>query len=269
MEIINDLLKNGGIAFVASPNIGPDFQSNPDTIILHYTAGGTPESAISTFKNPLSKTSSHLVIGRNGSITQMVPFNKIAWHAGESQYEGRTGFNKYSIGIEIDNAGLLEKRGDKYVSWFGRAYPEDEVVFAVHRNEFTSRYWHEYTEDQIKVVEDICLLLIEKFSMKYILGHEEISPGRKTDPGPAFPLDKIRMRLLGSKRDAEGPENIPGQELSVMVDGLNIRALPDINAEKIAKPLLKNQKVKIIEKKDGWVKVTTGVTGWVAEKYLK
>lgn len=269
MEIKNNLLKNGGITSVLSPNTGGKYQSPPDTIILHYTSGGTPESAIQTFQNPSSKSSAHLVIARNGAITQMVPFDTIAWHAGESQYEGRTGFNKFSIGIEIDNAGLLEKRGDRYVSWFGRAYPEQEVVLAVHRNEFSPKYWHEYTEVQIQLVEEICNLIMKSYPIKFILGHEEISPGRKTDPGPAFPLDKIRMRLLGSKRDAEGPENISGQELTVMVDSLNIRALPDANSEKIAKPLSKSQKVKIIEKKDGWAKVTTSITGWVAERYLK
>ena len=199
----------------------------------------------------------------------MVPFNKIAWHAGESQYEGRTGFNKYSIGIEIDNAGILEKSGDKYLSWFGRVYPENEVVYATHRNEFSPRYWHLYTEVQIELVENVCELLMEYYPIKSILGHEEISPGRKTDPGPAFPLDKIRMRLLGPKRDSDGPENIPDQEMSVMVDGLNIRLLPDVNSEKIAKPLSKNQKVKIVEKQSGWVKVTTSITGWVSEMYLK
>jgi N-acetylmuramoyl-L-alanine amidase len=251
MEIVDNLLKNGGIPFIPSPNFGTEYQSPPDTIILHYTAGGSPESAIQTFKNPLSKASAHLIVARNGVITQMVPFNKIAWHAGESQYEGRTGFNKFSIGIEIDNAGLLEKRGDKYISWFGRTYPENDVVYAVHRNEFSSRYWHLYTEVQIEQVENICHLLMEYYPVKSILGHEEISPGRKTDPGPAFPLDKIRMRLSGSNRDADGPENIPDQEMSVMAEGLNIRALPDINSEKIAKPLSKNQKVKILEKKNG------------------
>jgi N-acetylmuramoyl-L-alanine amidase len=269
MVIIDNLLKDGEVAFSASPNIGSEFKSPPDTIILHYTAGGSPESAIATFKNPLSKASAHIIIGRNGSITQMVPFNTVAWHAGASQYSGRTGFNNFSIGIEIDNAGLLEKRGEKYVSWFGKAYPENEVVYAVHRNEFSSRYWHTYTEVQFELIEKICYLLIEKYPVKLILGHEEVSPGRKVDPGPAFPLDKIRMRLLGSKRDDDGAENIVGQELTVMVDALNIRSLPDINSEKIAKPLSKNQKVKIIEKKDGWAKVSTGITGWVAERYLK
>lgn len=273
MEIKNHLFsKEPGIGFIPSPNFGPDFPADsntPDTIVLHYTAGSNANSAIQTFINPLAKASAHLIIDRNGAITQMVPFNKIAWHAGESQYEGRIGFNKYSIGIEIDNAGPLEKRGDKYVSWFNRIYPENEVVYAVHRNEFSPRYWHAYTEIQIEKVMEICYLLMNTYPVKNIFGHEEISPGRKTDPGPAFPLEKIRSRLIDSKRDSDGEEKIMGQDMNVTTDGLNIRELPDINSEKVAKPLVKNQKVRVIEKKNGWIKVTTTITGWVAERYLK
>jgi N-acetylmuramoyl-L-alanine amidase len=269
MEIKNNLLKNGNFVFEKSPNTGGKFPSPPDTIVIHYTAGGSPEFAIQTFQNPSSKASAHLVLARNGALTQMVPFDTIAWHAGQSQHEGRTGLNKYSIGIEIDNAGLLEKRGDKYISWFGRAYPGDEVIQAVHRNEFTPKFWHEYSEEQIRLTEEICAELMKHYPIKFILGHEEISPGRKIDPGPAFPLDKLRTRLLDSKRDADGPEIIAGQELTVMVNGLNIRTLPDLNAEKVAKPLAKGQKVTVLEKKEGWARVTTGITGWVAERYLK
>jgi N-acetylmuramoyl-L-alanine amidase len=115
MEIKDHLLREAGISFIPSPNLGQDFPSDPDTIVLHYTAGGNADSAVQTFKNPLTRTSAHLIIGQDGKVIQMVPFNKIAWHAGESQYEGRTGFNKYSIGIEIDNAGPLEKRRQIFI----------------------------------------------------------------------------------------------------------------------------------------------------------
>lgn len=151
-----------------------------------------------------------------------------------------------------------------YIFW-----PVDEVVQAVHRNEFTPKFWHEYSEEQIHIIEEICAELMKHYPIKFILGHEEISPGRKIDPGPAFPLDKLRSRLLDSRRDADGPEIITGQELTVMVNELNIRALPDLNAEKVARPLAKGQKVTVLEKKEGWARVTTGITGWVAERYLK
>src|SRR5690242_19589368 len=134
MEIIDHKLN--GVRFVpATKNTTPFAAGSLDTIIIHYTAGGSAESSIKSLTDPTVQASAHLVVGRDGSITQLVPFNIVSWHAGPSQYGTRVGFNQYSIGIEIDNAGLLEKRGDKYFSWFGRAYEEKDVVHAVHRNQ--------------------------------------------------------------------------------------------------------------------------------------
>jgi N-acetylmuramoyl-L-alanine amidase len=240
-----------------------------DTIIIHYTAGASAESSVATLTNPDVKASAHVVVGRDGAITQVVAFDTVAWHAGASQYGTRTGFNKYSIGIEIDNAGLLEKKGDKYYSWFGRAYEEEDVVCAVHRNEKIPRYWHMYTEKQIQVVDELCRVLASRYNLKYILGHEEISPIRKIDPGPAFPLDKLREQIFGGARDVEKAETSFGREGFVNTDLLNVRAEATVNAEKVAKPLVNGQKVKIIGTKDGWYKISTEVTGWVSSKYIK
>jgi N-acetylmuramoyl-L-alanine amidase len=209
-----------------------------------------------------------LVVARTGDITQLVPFHTIAWHAGRSQFGNRVGFNRYSIGIEIDNAGVLEKRGNKYYSWFNKAYEADEVVFAVHRNEKTPRYWHAFTQEQIACVEEICRALVQTYRLKYILGHEEISPGRKIDPGPAFPLDKLRERIFGGSRDSDEPERARTEGV-VTTDLLNIREDASTNSDKVAKPLVKGQRVRIVGAKDGWYKVTTEVTGWVSAKYIE
>lgn len=187
-------------------------QSQADSIIIHYTAGRDAKSSASYLCKPEIKASAHIVIGRDGTIYQLVPFNTIAWHAGKSAYDGRIGLNKYSIGIELDNAGILEKSGSEYLSWFGKRYSENEVIKAIHRNESQEKYWHTFTEIQIDVAEKICQTIMNKYnSIKHILGHEEISPSRKTDPGPAFPLDKIRNRLL-QDRDSESSiyENMEG-----------------------------------------------------------
>jgi N-acetylmuramoyl-L-alanine amidase len=269
MEIINNTLTGNGIVVKNSPNHSGVFAPGKlDTIIIHYTAGSSAESSVKTLMDPNSKASAHLVIGRDGSITQLVPFNVIAWHAGPSQYGTRVGFNQYSIGIEIDNAGVLEKRGGKYFSWFNREYPEIETVQGIHRNQSVSRYWHAFKEEQINIVFDICQLLVRHYNIKFILGHEEISPGRKVDPGPAFPLDKLRERLLGGERDANTPEVVKDSAGIITIDLLNIRQEPSIEAEKVAKPLPKGQKVKILAEKNGWIKVATEVTGWVSGKYV-
>lgn len=271
MKISNHLLTGDNIEFKQSPNTSGKFKTGmPDTIVIHYTAGRSRQSSVTTLSTPASKASAHLVVGRDEKITQLIPFDTTAWHAGQSSYEGRVGFNQYSIGIEIDNPGLLTKAGDKYLSWFGKDYPESEVIQAIHRNESTARYWHRYTEWQIEECQKICELLIAKYNIKTILGHEEISPKRKIDPGPAFPLDKFREKIFESDRSENTEE--PDVELKigeVSASSLNIRSGPDVEAEKIAPPLSIGTKLTILDAKDGWYKVRTEVEGWVFAKHVK
>ena len=270
MKIKNHLLKGGpgeSIKWRESPNHGGPL--SPDSVIIHYTAGGDAESAIDTLCDPASKASAHLVVGRDGSITQLVPFNVIAWHAGQSSYNGRTGYNKYAIGIEIDNAGLLTKSGDVYISWFGRAYEEREVYYGVHRNETVPKYWHRYTEEQITIVQELCSLFIQEYGITSILGHEEISPNRKIDPGPAFPLDKMRDRLLQSDRNLDGPEIVDFPKPGVVTaSALNIRSGPGQLQTKIARPLPRGTKVKILKAQNGWYNVAVEMKGWVSGDYI-
>ena len=253
-----------------SPNHGGTL--NPDTIVIHYTAGPSAESAVNTMMDPDRKVSAHLVVDFDGSITQLLPFNAIAWHAGKSSHNGRDGLNKYSIGIEIVNAGRLLKSGTVYKSWFGRKYSVEDVIYAYHRNEEKPAYWHSYEEAQITAVEEICSLLTAEYSIKHILGHEEISPGRKIDPGPAFPLDKIRNRVLNS---AGRDEDDAAEELQqpkkgiVTASKLNIRSGPNASREKVARALIKGSEVKILKKSNGWYYVSADVEGWVSGDYIQ
>lgn len=271
MNIINHLLNGDNIEFKESPNFSGKFKTNlPDTIVIHYTAGRSHQSSVTTLSTPSSKASAHLVIGRDEKITQLIPFDTIAWHAGQSSFEGRVGFNQYSIGIEIDNAGLLIKAGDKYLSWFGKEYPESEVIQAIHRNESVERNWHRYTEWQIEKCQEICELLIAKYNIKAILGHEEISPKRKIDPGPAFPLDKFREKIFESDRSENTVEPIVQDKIGeVTASSLNIRFSPDVESEKVAPALNQGTKLKILESHDGWYKVRTEIEGWVFAKHVK
>jgi N-acetylmuramoyl-L-alanine amidase len=252
---------------VSSPNHGGVFAAgHPDTIVIHFTAGSSAASSVKSLcddKSP-NRASAHLVIGRDSSITQLVPFNTVAWHAGKSQHNGRTGFNQYSIGIEIDNAGELTKTGEKYLSWFGKEYPVNEVVHLKHRNHDGLRYWHTYTEDQIVIVEEICKLLLNAYPIRFILGHEEISPTRKTDPGPAFPLDNLRDELLNQVSD-DGAEDLLKQG-KVTAEILNLRVAPE-NGDVLLK-LPKETQLKILEEKEGWLKVVTEQIGWVKKDFV-
>lgn len=241
-----------------------------DSLIIHYTAGRNALSSAKFLARKDVKASAHLVIGRAGEVYQLVPFDKVSWHAGKSKYGGRIGYNKYSIGIELDNAGPLNKVGSQYQAWFGKKYLESDVVKAVHRNERTARYWHTYTERQLEVLAQIVELLVKEYDLKQILGHEEISPGRKQDPGPAFDLDRFRKNILGQNRrdnDSSAISNLPDKGI-VDASKLNIREGAGSEYDKIAKPLPRNKEVKILDEENGWFKVETTITGWVSKGYI-
>ena len=108
----NQQLEDGeNISHMKCPKNKQKFREEfPDTIIIHYTAGRDAESSAKYLCKDNVKASAHLVIGRDGKIIQLVPFDTITWHAGTSEYGSKKGLNKYSIGIELDNAGILKKR---------------------------------------------------------------------------------------------------------------------------------------------------------------
>lgn len=100
------------------------------------------------------RVSSHLLISRRGAVTQFVPFDRRAWHAGDSSWRGRPGCNDYAVGIELEGTDQQAYTASQY-SKLGR------VLAALMR-----RY--------------------PRLSPDAVVGHAEIAPGRKTDPGPAF-----------------------------------------------------------------------------------
>jgi N-acetylmuramoyl-L-alanine amidase len=271
MKITNHRLHNDDgtpCAFAQSPNQGGKL--TPEFLVMHFTAGSSAASSIKWLTNPDAKASAHLVIGRDGSITQLVPFDKVAWHAGKSTWDGREGLNSYSIGIEIDNAGKLTRQGSKWVTWFGKSIPDDEVIEATHRNETASAGWHAYTEPQLQAVMEVGLLLMREYKLKDVIGHDDIAPGRKNDPGPAFPMNAIRARLCG--REEEKPV------LHEVTTVLNVRSGPGTNNPTVpGSPLPVGTKVEILAKQGDWRKVDVlqpvngqaDLQGWVHNRYLK
>ena len=155
----------------------------PDMIVLHYTAGTSAESSALFLTRPDVSASAHLVIGRDGEVFQLVPFNIEAWHAGKSWYAGRSGLNRYSIGIELDNLGKLRFSGNLFIAECGRVVTPDEVYTDCSGDSPT--YWHRYTARQIRVLREICTLLEETYPIRDVVGHSLITP-RKIDPGPAL-----------------------------------------------------------------------------------
>ena len=272
MRLEQHHLKGDVISYRESPNrsgpFGPDL---PDTVVIHFTAGASLDSSVTALCDPHHRASAHCAVGRDGRVVQLVPFDTKAWHAGRSSYGGRDGFNHYAIGIEIDNAGQLQRSGTQFVSWFGRSYPENQVLEAVHRNQTTPAFWHRYTDEQIAAVQEICFLLKEHYPIGTILGHEEIAPTRKVDPGPAFPLDKLREHVFGSNRAEVGPAETCIEVRIGFVDAgrLNIRSAPARAAATVAPPLERGTRVAVRTESGGWSEVDVAIRGWVKSEYLR
>ncbi len=278
MRVVDHHLVGDNVRIVNTPNVGGRFADGAlDTLVMHFTAGSSVTSSVRHMCKKSAKASAHLVIGRDGSIFQLAPFNIITWHAGHSSWNGRQGLNNYSLGIELDNAGELTDNGNgRYLSWFNRAYTEDEVYYGQHRNRHEPSFWHTYTEVQIEKTFEVCQLLCDIYRLKQILGHEEIAPGRKLDPGPAFPLDRMREQLLTDYRRSEDADKPlftePALALSnpamVRASKLNIRTGPGVEFALAGEPLLKGSIVKPLNEQDGWTEVEYTMKGWVSSQYI-
>ena len=169
-----------------------------DYIVFHYTASGSSKSAHNTYKAKGTQVSWHLTIDTDGSIYQLLDFRKRAWHAGRSNWirpDGTPtgGLNKWAIGIEIINPGPLSYVDGNWYTWYATKVNPSEVF--IDKN---GKGWYNYTNEQLVAIESILPTLIKKYKTIDLLGHEEISPGRKQDPGPAFWdfLDKMRRKYI-------------------------------------------------------------------------
>jgi len=264
LSIENHRLIGSGVSFVDTPNIGGNI--TPRYLVMHYTAGKSAKNSINWLISPESKASAHIVLGRDGSICQLAPFNVKTWHAGVSQWDGVSGLNSCSIGIEMDNAGPLKKVGDQYQAWFGTLYAEDQVIQAKHRLDSEVRWWHAYTEAQIQRALELARLLVRHYDLKDVVGHEDIAPDRKRDPGPAFPLEHVRGMVLGRVEEER-------ERYKVTASSLNIRSGPGVEFPPVTDPLARGTTVVLLEKRDRWNKVELlengEIEGWVHNKFLE
>jgi len=182
-------------SFQMSPNKGGELKAR--YLILHYTVFNTIEQTIATLTDSKFQVSAHLIIGRQGEIMQLVPFNRVAWHAGKSAWQGLENLNQYAIGIELVNAGYVTRTEDgKWVNWFGDEMDERQLIEMKHKNDEQYRHWEIYPEAQLSTALTVSQLLIQTYDLIDILGHDDIAPHRKTDPGPAFPMTDFRTQLF-------------------------------------------------------------------------
>jgi N-acetylmuramoyl-L-alanine amidase len=255
---------------VNSPKKDSGTLQNPDTVVLHYTASNNINSDIRTLYESTKEASVQFLIDTDGKVYQLMPANRIAWHAGKSRLGNRTGMNKYSIGIEIVNPGYLVQKSDgSLATWYNEPVKPENAIKLQHKNENFERFWHIYTHKQIDSVKELCQALYEAYNINNIVGHDDVSPGRKQDPGPAFPLNKITTIVLDDRNESLNLVETEKLYSTVKVDNLNIRQNGNANAKKIALPLAKGQQLRIIEEKNGWCKVETTITGWVKNDYIE
>jgi N-acetylmuramoyl-L-alanine amidase len=200
MQIIDHRLYDDSGApyrFVNSPNYPRNTRiSVCDYLIIHYTTGTTPSQTINWFSSPRAMAVAHLLITREGEIIQFVPFNTVAWHAGYSQWADRYGLNRYSIGIELDNAGRLIR--DKGV-WkrLTSTFTDDQVMVATHKLQTVEMGWEKYHQAQLDVLREVSKLLKATYNFIDVLGHDDVSLSGKLDPGPAFDIVGFRNEIMG------------------------------------------------------------------------
>jgi N-acetylmuramoyl-L-alanine amidase len=168
----------------------------PRFVVIHYTAG--PGSAAAKWiVNPDSKASAHLIIDRDGKVTQLIPFDFVAWHAGVSEWKGISDLNQYSIAIMLENLGWLKKNADgQWVSSFGQTVSQDEVFVPIPENGQKELGWHTYTDEQISTLIEVLKALFAYYpQLEEVVGHDDIGEG-KQDPGPAFPWERVFDELI-------------------------------------------------------------------------
>ncbi len=147
-----------------SPNFGPrrDGQK-PSLIVLHYTAMNSAAAALDRLCDPVHEVSAHYLIGADGTLWQMIREEDRAWHAGAGEWHGKTDINSRSVGIELDNRGT-----------------------------------HPFAEPQMEVLEQLLPAIMHRWGITPVgvIGHSDMAPGRKADPGPHFDWRRLERQGL-------------------------------------------------------------------------
>lgn len=159
-----------------SPNFGPRKGGlTPTLVVLHYTAMQNAQVAMDRLCDPLAEVSAHYLICRTGTVTQLVDEEHRAWHAGMGEWRGQTDINSRSIGVELDNGGD-----------------------------------HPFPEPQMVALETLLRAIIDRWQIApdNVIGHSDMAPGRKRDPGPRFDWTRLARTGLAARagRD-DGPKN--------------------------------------------------------------
>ena len=166
---------------VASPSPNFDLRKYPvDMLVLHYTGMASGQAALDRMRDPAAKVSAHYMVWEDGRIDRLVAEDRRAWHAGVSSWQGEEDLNSRSIGIEIVNGGHDFPLPD------GSLPP--------------------YPLPQIQALIELCHRILAEHDIpdSRIVGHSDIAPARKKDPGEHFPWQRLARAGIGLWPDFEG-----------------------------------------------------------------
>ena len=151
-----------------SPNHGERTTGPIDILLLHYTGMPDDEQSLAWLCHPKSQVSSHYFVHANGRVLQLVPEDRRAWHAGAASWGGESDINSRSIGIEIANPGHPGGLPD-------------------------------FPDAQIEALIALCRDIVARNSIpaRSVLGHSDVAPGRKIDPGERFPWGRLAAAGIG------------------------------------------------------------------------
>jgi N-acetylmuramoyl-L-alanine amidase len=239
-----------GIPFDASPHIGGAIV--PRFIVMHYTAGGSALGSVRAIRD--RGLSAHLFVERDGSVIQTVDFNLAAFHAGPSNWRGFNGLNGHAIGIEIANLGFLDRQvpGGWTREGLGRVFSAEQVLVARHRNGGPEMGWELFPEAQLKALAEITLALRAAYpDIQEVVGHDDIAPSRKVDPGPAFPMRRFQAIGGGAAGSGTLAENDLGAFEVVVRDELNLRGGPGPGFA-VVKKLPPGTRLRVLREEGEW-----------------
>jgi N-acetylmuramoyl-L-alanine amidase len=178
------------------PAPSPNFDARsgpPDMIVMHYTGMLSGEAALARLRDPEAKVSSHYVVEEDGRVFSLVAEERRAWHAGRGSWKGETNCNAVSVGIEIVNPGHE----------FGyRAFPDAQIAAVIALTSEIRGRW-EIPDNRI-------------------IGHADLAPGRKEDPGELFPWKRLAEAGHGLWAEADPA---PGEPLTEGAEGVGVFAL--------------------------------------------
>lgn len=260
-------------------------QITPTIVVLHDTAGRlTPgNSADYLASKNTGKASAHFVVEWDGKVSQLVPTNRRANHAGASTFNGCAGCNDFAIGIEIVNPGRMTRLSEAQAqAWWGEQFSISLMgVHEITTPQHGPGLWMSYPEAQLRAVIDLLACLFRDIpTLTDITTHWYISPGRKVDVNPLFPLEQVRAAVLGHDDPSElsaaaASAEIKGDRMVRIEvgadDTLNMRRWPSFNPNVIA-AIPGNARVPVVRSGefDGrfWYLVRYGGReGWIVADY--